>query len=265
MANKTTCRFGGLMLSAVIAAVLLAPMLAFAAPSAAVDRSRPISDFTSSQGTFCPVLPDPKCLNFVSSYIGWTGPSTPAPTRLAAIDFAAKEPVVGSGPNRLNTSFTGSITERALPDGRAELHIILHTRNALAQVWACDNFVCPSGAPAGAALFGHTASEVLAGAAPGVANSSLEVTLINSAPGAPIPDLVRFVVGDLPFQDLARGSFQANGTGPLRSGFGVADGTPGRLQIVQAGLISTAFVNGFRGGLADAFPVERVNLNVARP
>jgi hypothetical protein len=237
---------------------VLVPQFAFAQGPT---THRPISDFTSTQGTWCDPLPNvTNCPNFVTRYIGWSGQSTPAPTRLASVDFAAKEPVVGTGPNRLNTTTNGTITERALPDGRAEVHIVLQTRNALTQVWACDNLTCPAAVPIGAPWFGHSTAEVLNGQAPGVADSSIEVTFINSAPGAPIPDLVRYVQGDLPITDVKQISFQANATGPLRAGFGVLDGTPGRVHIIQAGLIGAALKNGFRGALSDAFPVERIDL-----
>jgi len=240
----------GIVLAVVSALLLLVigPAQAFSQPAT---TTRPISDFVSTQGTYCLANPA-ACPNFAGSYVAWTSPS---PGRIAVVDFAAKEPVVG----QLGTTTSGTVTERPLVDGRVQVRVRLGTQNALTFVQAWD------GTPnfnAGAFLFGRTAAGVQAGGAPGVGDSSLEVTFVNSGPGAALPDLVRYVVGDLPIEDLRMIAFQARASGPLRAAFGVADGTPGRAQVTQAGLIATAFRQGFKGGLADGFPVEHINLSI---
>src|SRR5687768_10637818 len=93
MSQSTRFRLAAIAALAILTAVLV--------PTAALAQSnttkRPIADFTSTQGTFCGSLPNANCPNFVTTYVAWSGPSTPAPTRLAAVDFAAKETLV-TGP-----------------------------------------------------------------------------------------------------------------------------------------------------------------------
>ena len=82
----------------------------------------------------------------------------------------------------------------------------------------------------------------------------------NTAPGAAIPDLVdAFILGNAAAgQELRFLSFRSQGDGPLRTEFGVPDGTPGRLTVTQTGL----FMTQFQGATADGFPAERVDLTV---
>jgi hypothetical protein len=52
---------------------------------------------------------------------------------------------------------------------------------------------------------------------------------------------------------------RAQASGPLRAGFGVPEGTPGRLEVTQTGLIGTAAIASPRSRVGfDAFPAEHV-------
>jgi len=230
-----------------LCAVLAIPAMALAQPGT---TQRPISDFTSRQGTYCAANPA-KCTTFLSTYIAWTQPSL---NRIAIVDLAAKENVPG-----ITTTTSGTITERPLPDGRAEVRVRLDTRNALAFVYTFEDAPGDCGEIAAKdPLFGRRPSEAGAKA---VAASSLDFTFVNTAPGAPLPDLIGYVACD-PTADITavkQVSFTANGTGPLRATSGLGEGT-GRLQITQQGLFGAAFTNGFKGGLGDGFPVEHINL-----
>jgi len=153
----------------------------------------------------------------------------------------------------LGTTVDGSITEVPLDDGRAEVVVVLHTRNALA--WASD---ISSSFP-GPTLFGHRLDEVLAGGDAALADSLLQVTFKNTAPGAPLPDIIQLVNCPDPGQELESISFRARANGTLRAAFGVADGTAGRLEVTQTGLVAIAGTANPNSRVAsDAFPAEKI-------
>jgi hypothetical protein len=145
------------------------------------------------------------------------------------------------GPD-LGTTFSGTVTEKPLPDGTAEVHVVLHTDNAFA-------FGRQTLIAGGAPLFGHVPAEVAGGAVAAIGTCEFDLTFINAAPGAPLPDLATFTTTFL------RLSFQGRAEGPLRAAFGVPDGTPGRGTVVQ----------NFRFGIpatADSWPAELIMFKV---
>ena len=86
----------------------------------------------------------------------------------------------------------------------------------------------------GELLFGHYAPDVLAGSDAALGDCTLQITFINTAPGAPLPDLEQLFLcpddGQLPLMCSFVG--QANGT--LRTAAGVTDGTRPRVRPNQA-------------------------------
>lgn len=237
--------------------------------------TRPISDFVDEQGTYC-IGGNPRdCFLFVppvDNYIGWDNirlDSNPPPReliRLASVDYAALANAyierASGGTVSLGTTTDGTIIERRLPDNRAEVTVLLRTRNALVYI------VRPTADPddidfaSGPLLFGVRAPDVLAGATPALGESFLQVVFINTAPGAELPDLEQLFFAPKPGQEPIYISFRVRADGELRTAFGVADGTPGRVEVVQTGLLMTALNTGYKGALEDGFPVELINLNV---
>ena len=229
-------------------AILLLGMIATnggqgAAPSVKI---RPIEDFLDAQGT----LPFPAELQSA----GWTDPKT---MRFAQVDFTGLgnkwiEEQSG-GAMSLGTETEGQVIERPLPDGRAEVTVLLHTRNALTWVvepWTFD----PYGDPL---VLGNRAQEVLNGADPALGESFYKWVFINTAPGAPLPDqLAEIVVG--PTVETLMLSFEANADGTLQDAFGVPGGTPGRAQVTQTCPVSP----GRDATLAEGWPAEHINLKV---
>jgi hypothetical protein len=140
----------------------------------------------------------------------------------------------------LGTTFSGTVTERPLADGRAEVTVLLQTENAFA---VAREF---SSAGSGPALFGFTLTEIAADPVhnrPAVGDSSAHFVFDNTAPGAPLPDLeAAFLVPGAapPGFELVMVAFQGRATGPLRSTFGVTEGTPGEMVISQTALIATS-------------------------
>jgi hypothetical protein len=127
------------------------------------------------------------------------------------------------------TQITGTVVERPLRDGRAQVTVNLDTTNALTWVAECCDFAN------GTLLFGHRAPEVLAGADAALGDSFFHISFTNTAPGAPLPDLIQLFSAPAPGQQIQEFVFHATADGTLRSAFGVPDGTPGKVTVSQTG------------------------------
>lgn len=217
---------------------------------------RPISDFVDTQGTYCIDDGAGGCYLLVpplENFLGWFDPSNPG--RLSSIDYAgiAEDYIVSNGGTPLGTQTSGTVVERPLDDGRAEVSVVLQTKNAL-------TWVTPDGDYATGdenLIFGHKVLEVMSGATPGLCQSLFKLTFINSSPGADLPDLVQLAFFPEPDQELQSVSIQCNADGPLREAFGVVDGTPGKANTVEVGLFAT----GAAGPVFDGFPVEFIKVH----
>ena len=213
-----------------------------------LSTQRPISTFLAAQGTtslFFP--PSPDC-------IGWAN-NNPQ-TRFALVDYTGliAQYLQANGGPVIGTAVTGTVSERPLADGRAEVTVVLHAKDALS--WA----VGLPGDLNGPLQFGYRAADLLADPTlrPALSSVNMKVVFTNDAPGAPLPDLVdAFILGNAsPAQTLLSLNFRADGVGPLHAPSGWAEGAAGKLTISQTGILS----NGFHGAVGDGFPVEIVNL-----
>ncbi len=147
------------------------------------------------------------------------------------------------------TTVTGSIAESAAPGGYADVKVVFHTSNALTR--AFDANFDP--------VFGYSFGEVLDGAPPTLGDASVQVKFRNTAAGEPLPDISQLLICPLPGQTLEVFSIRAQASGPLRAAFGVPEGTPGRLEVTQTGLIGTSsIVNPHSRVAVDAFPAEHI-------
>ena len=226
---------------------------------------RPISEFVSAQGTFCRPDGAGGCLLFVpplQNFLGWRDPQE---NISISVDYAGiADAWLQSQPGGvdLGTTTSGILTERPLPDGRAEVHVRLHTRNAL--TWVINRTGCPPGSAFAVCplLLGYRAPDVLAGAEPALGQSLLTVVFVNTAPGAPMPDLLQISSGRfrLPGQEFHSISIHARADGDLRAASGFAEGTPGHAEVTQVGLFDTGA--GHRDDDAhpfDGFPAENIH------
>lgn len=212
---------------------LLVAVLVLVATSwaTAQTRTRPIEDFLDAQGTmtsFVPPVPD---------YVGWVGGDW---INFALVDYAglAADYIEAVTGDSVSTTFTGSVTETVLDDGRIQVRVCLKTENALA--WAFEiadvDWNDPLPFLSTPLSFGQRAQDVVLGGEPTLAKSSLEVVFIHEGElGDPLPDLVQLVYAPEPDQVVILQDFRANAEGPLQDGFGDGgeDGTPGRLKIRQ--------------------------------
>ena len=217
--------------------------------------ARPIQEFVDAQGTFCVDDGMGGCFLFVppiENFIGWADPEQ---LIAASVDYAGLADDFAGG--AFGTQFSGIVRERALRDGRAEVRVLLRTHNAL--TWVVDFSGFDFNGPL---LFGNRAPEVLdEGKIPALGQSFLHLTFINTAPGAPLPDLLQLAFAPEAGQELLYLAFNSHADGLFHEMFGVPDGTPGRATVVQQGL----FMTGFMGAVGDGFPVERIKLQVVGP
>ena len=190
----------------------------------------------------------------IENFFGW---GDPANGRVASVDYAglADEWInsESGGAISFGTEMRGTVTERPMADGRARVHVTLHTTNALTWVAADGDFN-------GTLLFGHRAPDVLGGGQePALGSSFLHIDFINTAPGAPLPDMLQIAAFPEPGQEFFSFilMFHSNAAGELRAAFGVPEGTPGQAIVAQAGLFMTPFIG---QGVQDGFPVERIEL-----
>lgn len=216
---------------------------------------RPISEFLSAQGKQCDgtggcylyVPPDP-------NFMGWSTDMDKTPVLFAGVDYAglaAEAYYSGKKPQ-----IEGTVTERPLADGRAEIRVQLHTKGANVWVMELDfNGDVLAQIASGPTLFGHRPVEVQAGKGQALGDSFLDAVFINPKPGDPLPDLVS--VNDKGLFEFV--SFHVSATGPLTEQFGVREGTPGRATITQVGLYKPHVEGGVDG---DNFPVENIKLQV---
>ncbi len=172
------------------------------------ETERPIGDFLERQGAFCirfdfgefayVATRDDSCpfdeflfVPPVDNFIGWTDPET---LLGISLDYAglADDALGGS----LGTEFEGEITERLLPDGRAEVTVELETENAL--TFVVDGFVFGGGP----LLLGERVAADGTIENPVLGESSLELVFINTAPGADLPDLLQLFFVPEPGQEI---------------------------------------------------------------
>lgn len=250
------------MLSAIIISMVLVGNL----PTIAAEATsiRPIEDFVNNQGTLCINDGTGRCIfppgdNFVT----WTAPGQ---EREIAVDYA------GLWSNRLSlgTTTDGKITERPLADGRAEVTVLLHTKNALTWVTRFDpnigfnpNDLSTYQFLFQPLLFGHRPSDILDGKDAALGDSFLKVMFINTEPGALIPDLAKLAFFPEQGQELLSITFNGQAVGTLRDAFGVPDGTPGKADVIETGLIFVAGrANPASRVALDGFPAEKIDLSV---
>lgn len=253
---------------ATLALLLAALLVASFVPVAQADPNpnqavhRPLADFLSQQGSTSQFLAP------VGDYLGFStttsGIQMADPIRFASIDYAglADRWLMDHGHPGVGTVVSGTILERPLADGRAEVQINLKTHNALA--WGTvftlnDVNADPLGVYQAQPLyFGNRPVDVQAGMPAALADSEFLVVFKNTAPGAALPDLVLAAfLGQAPpgFELIALG-FHAKATGPLHAITGLGpDGTPGRLEVVQVATLARTPGGGATG---DGWPVERV-------
>jgi hypothetical protein len=273
--RTSATRLAAVFVVVLVAVVIVAASTPVTAGQGQSGNQRPLSDWLSQQGTtsvFFPPVPD---------LVGWANGDDPPvqPPRFALADyagvFAAYIRSVNSAID-LGTTVSGTVTERPLADGRAMVHVNIRTKNAL--TWVYDI----SQSFPGELILGSSALDVLDGQPPALGETHLDVIFTNTAPGAPLPNLVRamgnlcFESDDHPVADCPPAGvevvdlrFSAQVTGPLHAAFGVPEGTRARFMTSQTGFqVTTCTLDPSHAKLvgpqatADCFPVETMFIQV---
>lgn len=185
---------------------------------------RPVSDFLLQQGTYCYPggsggceLIDAPVPNFLCWHDSQSG-------IMASVDYAAVAEQwlheMSTGSVSCGTSCRGEIIEVPREDGRARVHVTLETKNAL--TWA------ERPRPARVS-FGSKAMEVLEGDGPTLGLARIEIEFTNSAPGAPLPDLMQLIYAPDPLQEVHQISFYGRTEGRVH-------GKRALLEVEQEGL-----------------------------
>jgi hypothetical protein len=197
--------------------------------TSAIDKAavaRSFDEFLAAQGTYCWPGGDP-CFVFnppVPNYAFWYEPNTLLSMwpDYAGVAAAWLEEESG-GMITVPTMVTGSVTERPLPDGHAMVHVRLRAENAM--TWAFDyseEVIAPE-----SVWLGSMPQEVLEGAQPSLGEVEMNLRFVNTAPGAPLPDLIE--VEFFPSDDIYLVFLQTTGhfEGEFRDVSGYPEGTPG--------------------------------------
>lgn len=222
-----------------ITALVLVATVGLAHPKAVGTRQRPFSEWLSAQGN---ITVNATC---ASTVVAWL---TPDFATFARADYAGTigACITSHGGPEFHPEIGGTVTERDLPDGRAEIVVIHHFKNAYVVARDPNQPGTPSPAILGynpGELFGHP--ELQSALASGV----IQVKFIIDQPGDPLPRLFNAISLSV------NARFQ--GSGPLRAAFGVDEGTPGKVVVSQTGLFNTP---GQGNGVADSFPAELVHV-----
>lgn len=218
------------------------------APLFAQTVHRPIDDFIATQGTFCVDDGAGGCVLFVppvQNFVGWTDTNN---FLAASVDYAGLADDATGGV--LGTTFSGTISERPLADGRVLITVNLRTENALTWVVPYDPTSTENQFRDNELIFGVRAGDVIDGAVPVLGTSRLVLEFTNPAPGLPLPDFNQLLFAPDPGQELRSLHFDAKADGAF------ADGSIGKLHVNERGI----FDNGFHGAVGDGFPVELINL-----
>lgn len=183
---------------------------------------RPISDFLSTQvfATF------------------W---STPKSDLYYGVDFAGSlDRDLGL---HLGTTFDGTVTERPLGDGTAEIVVDIRSHNVVSWMF---NIVT------GERVFGKDPWSVQGGATPTLGDMHFKWTVVVPAPGAAIPSVFD--------ASGTRIQIEASAFGPLEAAAGLGPaGTPGHGWINQIGLLTkTKGKPGEDGFTAEVVELQRV-------
>lgn len=219
-------------------------------------QTRPIMDFVEAQGTYCIDDGMGGCFLFVppiANFFGWADPERQL---FASVDYAGLADLwlleETEGCDSFGTTFSGTVQERALGDGRTEVKVVLHTKNAL--VWVAEPVPDdPDANPftSGPLVFGAKAPEVCdLGIPPSLGDSLFKVRFIHEAePGDPLPDLMSVFGGEIELLEL---DLHAQASGFLANGV-----TEATVKIDQVGLdFSKTFNPDSSAG--DYFPTEKI-------
>jgi len=224
---------------------------------------RDLQEWLNAQGTLLPLNPllpqTPRTFNWVNNPDVNGDGVDEGPRYILWYDYAG---VLGRstsyggvfGPD----SIVGTVTERSIGQGMAEVTAKLHVSGALIWVTTWDD-AHQNGTwfRTGPTVFGHRETEMLADPSlePARAEVNFTATFLNEV-GAPLPDMIAVNNSGrwLSFQVVL------NAKGPLTEAFGVPEGTLGALHWGKPGTLSVPANDNADNGAASGFPNDQFHL-----
>ncbi len=251
-------------------ALLLLGLAVAAVPSAQAQgkvKQRPIEDWLDAQGTLVPAGSEPFGSEPLTPYLfGWNNNPdingdgvASGPLYYLWYDYAGVlSRLTSTGGGALGPkSITGTLTERPLRDGLAEVTVSLAIKGAV--IWVVDATSNPSASDWGTlpVVFGHREDQLANDPSlqPALADVQFTVTILNEV-GASMPDLIEsFILGRfLSFHIVL------NAEGPLSAAFGVPEGTPGALHWGKPGTLTVPANAHADNGAASWFQNDQFHL-----
>jgi hypothetical protein len=258
------------LLNTVGSTLLLLGLTVAAVPSAQAQgkvTQRPIADWLDAQGTLLPAGSAPFGSEPLTPYLfGWgNNPDingdgvADGPRYYLWYDYAGvlSRPTSTGGGTLGPKSITGTVIERPLRDGLAQVTVSLAVQDAV--IWVVDGTLDPSAADWGTlpVVFGHREDQLANDPSlePALVDVQFTVTILNEV-GAPLPDLI---------DSLFSGRFLGfhivlNARGPLSAAFGVPEGTPGALHWGKPGTLTVPANPHADNGAASLFPDDQFHL-----
>ena len=223
-------------LKAILVTIGILSVLTATAP--AQTAKRPVSDWLENQ-TFGVTFgnPVPATMECAFDYTGY----------LYAYWKSMETPYLWDAPE-----ITGSVTERLLPDGKAEVMVMVHAKNVFVTVFQVGDKAPPF---PDNLLFGNwTSSVCYLDKEPAYGDCTLTLKFINpyGGLGAYLPDLWDLLVNS--FDSIKSISYDGQAYGPL------IDGSSGFVQMRQTFLPLTSSKANPKSALADMFPAEHIIL-----
>lgn len=145
----------------------------------------------------------------------------------------------------VGTTVTGNVTVRSLPDGRALVTVLMHSKNAICWVydWALSSSISFGASPRQVALLGYTPSL-------GQGMERIEFTM--PSPETPLPPLWELWSDEFPVTSVVA---EISCKGTLNAASGYPAGTPGMAHVAQRALFATGVPTGCPAG--DCWPAEQ--------
>jgi hypothetical protein len=190
-------------------------------------QQRPLYEFLKAQGTYCVDDGMGGCQLYaapVANYLAWFDQATGS---TIGIDYAgiANAWMMQNMGRSNGTQIDGSITEQPLADGTVQVTVDLKADNAMA-------FVLRGPDLNGAVTYGARPQDLGdPRMAPALGSAHVFITFINTAPGAPLPDLVQLIRKPQAGQKLISIRVQYAGNGQTGPGYEFGPGQPATMTL----------------------------------
>ena len=247
--------------------VVMLVLLVVSAVSMADDNVtwRPIEEWVAAQGTLCRIdVTTGKCQEWLPGIArNFPAVAEVDGCQCALVDYAGIVAewldVKSGGAIKVPTKISGTVQEKPVQFTNwlgetwtaAEVSVDLMTKDAI--TWVFRDCLWP-----GECVYGARYDEILAGAQPTLSDVFVHVDFMNTAPGAPLPDLVDLMLNPGDARDLRSEHIVANGEGRLRALYGVPEGTPGRIHVISNVLYNAS------SHIAYGTPVSNIKLEVVQ-